>query len=288
MKKSFLLINVLLLACIVALSLNLNAEWSRWNSQHSEEAIYESLDTAEPAIAVPQTTLPESPATNGDVALIGDQNLFHRSRNLDLPQEKEKEVAEKTPVLKDLPVITGIIQIGSQRKAHVQRVAGRGEEVDNLLLDEGDTWVDEWVVKEIGDDRLVLAMGETEEEILFHDPNRRGDRARTARRQAGQPRPAGAAANSSVLTIGTKSAATPAATKPRVAQRTTPRAPTRTRSNIFNRSRDARNSRLSNRRGSQDKTSGLFSSSRSSRSRNANTRSSSSRRNYSRDNSGRR
>ncbi|MBN2431834.1 MAG: hypothetical protein JXQ27_10175 [Acidobacteria bacterium] len=287
MKKSFLLINVLLLACIVALTLNLNAEWDQWNRRHSEEAIYEALDMVEPEIQVPQATLPQSPATSSEVALIGDQNLFHRSRNLDLPQEEEKKEAKATPVLKEPPIITGIIQIGSQRKAHVQQVKNRGQEVDNILLDEGDTWIDDWIVKEIGDDRLVLAMGDTEEEVLFHDPNRRDNRAQMARRQAGQPRPTGAA-NSSVVTIGTKSAATTTSTRPQVTKRTTPRAPTRTRSNIFNRSRNASDSRLSGRQNRDDKTSGLFSSSRSNRSRSTTTRSSSSRRNYSRDNSGRR
>jgi hypothetical protein len=287
MKKSFVFINLVLLACIVALTLNLNADWQDWNRTHSEEAIYESLETVDPDIRVPEVVLPEGAATPTDVDIIGQQNLFHKSRNLNLPQQEEEKQAEARPVLKEPPIITGIIQIGSKRKAHVQRVSNRGQDVDNLLLDEGDTWTDDWKIKEIADDRLVLAWGDTEEEVLFHDPNRKDARKRTARRQT-NPKPNTGANNSSVLTIGTKSAPAAAATKPRVAQRTPPRAPTRNRNNLLNRSRNSRNSRLNSQRDSKDKTSGLFSASRSSRSRNSASRSSSSRRNYSRNNSGRR
>jgi hypothetical protein len=286
MKKSFVFINLVLLACVVALTLNLSAEWQNWNERHSEEAIYESLEKPDPDINVPVVQLPEGSATPNDVEIIGQQNLFHKSRNLDLPQQEEKKQAKVTPVLKDPPVITGIIQIGSNRKAHVQRVKNRGQEVDNILLGAGDSWDDDWVVKEVADDRLVLATGDTEEEVLFHDPNRRDPRKRAARHQTTQNR--AAANNSSVLTIGTKTAATSTATKPRAVQRTTARAPNRSRSNLFNRSKNARNSRLSGKKNSRDKTSGLFSASRSSRNRSSSARSSSSRRNYSRNNSGRR
>jgi len=199
MKKGILLINILMMLCIIALGYKFQADWGAWEQNHNTESLMEKIDTTVPQIETPDVDIPKSQATQSEVAIIGEQNLFHKDRNMILPEEKKgKEKAKAQSVLKNRPVIAGIIHLGDKRSAHVHPSKKSGEGRQGMLLSEGDTWkdVDDWVVEEIQLDRMILVAGESREEILYHDPNKKRQSKRASTRRPSS------SASSSILNIG--------------------------------------------------------------------------------------
>jgi|GEM_PF-895945 len=222
MKKGILLINLLMVFCIAALAYKLSADWDEWERTHSQESIMERIKVEDPQIQIPLVDLAKSAANQQDVSLIGDQNLFHEDRNMSLPEVKQAAEAEKPALqLRNRPTISGFLQMGDKLTAHVLSNSAEEGASRSMLLAKGDTWEDPWIVEDVKDDRLILVAGESREEILYHDPNKK--RAE-ARRVAPKNAPGPGGEKTSVVTIGSS---TPASRPPTATPAT--RAPERSR-----------------------------------------------------------
>jgi hypothetical protein len=211
MKKGILLVNLIMVLCIAALGYKLSADWNEWEQSHSQEALLERIKAEDPQIDIPLVDVPKSSASQNDQTLIGDHNLFHEDRNMLLPEAKAEAEPEK-PVLKlrNRPVISGFLQMGDTLSAHVLTNTTEEGTSRSMLLSKGDKWEDPWVVESVMPDRLVLAAGDTREEVLYHDPSKK--RADSRRNAANRQPQAGQ--QSSVVTIGSGAPASARAASP--------------------------------------------------------------------------
>lgn len=213
MKKGILILNIMMVLCIIALAYNLNIQWEAWQQSHNRKALLSQVDLTAKPVKVPEVDLSKVPHTDNDVSYIGDHNLFSKDRNLDLPEPKQQDQKAATPPkLQNPPVVDGLISIDGKRSVQVRPTRSTGSDRGVRLLSVGDQWFDNWTLKQIKDDRIVLAHGDNTEEVLIHDPNAKRNPAprTTASKSRRRPVPGGKS-NNSILTIGgngTKTAST--------------------------------------------------------------------------------
>jgi len=194
MKKSIILINIVLILCMVGLTYKLYLDWERWQQDNSIERLMKRVRTQVPDLQVPELRSIQRAIPQTDVKYVSDNNLFHKDRNMLLPQD----IAAATPVIKleNPPLITGVMELDGKKFVQVKPEKGGGGR--SMRLAEGDKWETDWTVASIQEDRIVLTALEQKEEVLFNDPNRR---------RSQQPKPAqtartASAPGSGVWTIG--------------------------------------------------------------------------------------
>jgi len=197
MKKRIIFANILLLVCMVALTYKLKLDWEQWDKENNLQTLMQRVKAVEPDIPVPEVKTSHATLAANEITYISDNNLFHKDRNMQLPQDP---ALEAKPQLTNPPMIMGMMTIEGVRYVQVRPEKGGAEDSGSMRLGEGDKWEGDWVVESIQNDRIVLLAKETREEVLFHDPSKRKPRKpapQTAK--AGGPGGGGA-----VLTIGAK------------------------------------------------------------------------------------
>jgi hypothetical protein len=197
MKKRIIVANILLLLCMAALTYKLKQDWEQWNKENNLQTLSQRMKTVPPEIQLPAVRVPRGGVPGNELTYISDNNLFHKDRNMLLPQD---QVEEAKPQLTNPPMILGMLTIGGVRYVQVRPEKSSGDEGGSVRLGEGDRWEGDWVVDQIQDDRMVLLAKETREEVLFHDPTKR-----RPRKPAPQTARATAPGGAGVLTIGASS-----------------------------------------------------------------------------------
>ncbi len=197
MKKRIIIANILLLVCMVALTYKLKQDWDQWDKENNLQTLMQRVKVVEPDVQVPEVKTAHGTLAANEISYISDNNLFHKDRNMQLPQDP---ALEAKPQLTNPPMIMGMMTIEGVRYVQVRPEKGSAEDKGSMRLGEGDKWEGDWVVESIQDDRIVMLAKDTREEVLFHDPDKRRPRKpapQTAK--AGGPGGGG-----SVLTIGAK------------------------------------------------------------------------------------
>lgn len=198
MKKRIIFANILLLVCMVALTYKLKQDWEQWDKENNLQTLMQRVKAVEPDVPVPEVKTSRATLAANEITYISDNNLFHKDRNMQLPQDP---ALEAKPQLTNPPMIMGMMTIEGARFVQVRPEKGDADHSGSMRLGEGDKWEGDWVVESIQNDRIVLLAKDTREEVLFHDPGKRKPRKpapQTAK--AGAPGGGGA-----VLTIGGKS-----------------------------------------------------------------------------------
>jgi hypothetical protein len=201
MKKRIIFANILLLLCMVALTYKLKQDWEQWDKEHSLQTLMQRVKAVEPDVRVPEVKTTHAILAANEITYISDNNLFHKDRNMQLPQDP---ALEAKPQLTNPPAIMGMMTIEGVRFVQVRPEKGGADDNRSMRLGEGDKWEGDWVVESILDDRIVLLAKDTREEVLFHDPSKRKPR-KPAPQTAKVGSPGGGGA---VLTIGAKSGGT--------------------------------------------------------------------------------
>lgn len=216
MRKHLILINLVVIVAAVLLWVKYRSDYDTWEQQHRVEDFLSRIKTppASP-VEVPKAVVPVVKVVPTDLTYIGENNVFHRDRNMLPPPPKPSQAPPPPPPppkLTNPPVVLGVMEIDGQKSVMVQPSKQQAQQPQQpgaggrsaQMLKVGDYWDTNWLLEKIGEDRIVLVNGPTREEVLVDDPRR----AKTAVPQTSR---GPVSRSSSVVTIGGGSAPASAA-----------------------------------------------------------------------------
>ena len=181
MKRSFVLVNLGLLAVAALLLYAVVGQWRQFEAEHRLERL-----KAEPRAAAGDSGRSFSPGTPLSFAAIVDHHLFNPDRSNDLPQEPAGQPLEA--VKQPVPVLMGTVGIGGEDYALM--VSGKSRSSGGLYsrLQVGQA-LDGYTLVQVGMDGVVMRFGATEVKVGLYDRARKPKRPAAAARPARTPRP---------------------------------------------------------------------------------------------------